>query len=318
MAILGPPGPPGSAAESLLLPPELLFRNELSMTKGEERMKRDLDAMEQLASEIDDADIDELMGVERKTTTRRSTSKRKKTSTKDELAPKFLDMYSSIYTMRQELERIRRPIGIRENPARTCKELLYAHQKLENGWYWIDPNSGMIDDAIYVYCNMVDKGETCVYPDKHSSQIPTIAWRKEGGQLDWFSSMRGGSRITYESVGASQMKFLRMLSETAYQNFTYTCMNSVAWFNSNTENFDMSIKFLGDNDAEMGYESHPSIKPAIIKDGCITGRSKSESIFEIRTKKIDVLPIVDFYPTDYADQQQQKAFGFQMGPVCFK
>lgn len=278
-------------------------------------MKRDLDAMEKLAAEIDDEDIDELMGVEKKTT-KKPSSKKKKTS-RDELAPKFLDMYSSIYTMRQELERIRRPIGIRENPARTCKDLWYAHQTLENGWYWIDPNHGMVDDAIYVHCNMIEKGETCIYPDKHSSQMPNIPWRKENGQLDWYSNLRGGFRISYESIGASQMKFLRLLSEYAHQNFTYTCMNSVAWFNSNSENFDSSIKFLGENDVEIGYESHPSIKPTVITDGCITGRTKGETIFEIRTKKLDVLPIIDFYPTDYGGQVQQ-AFGFQMGPVCFK
>lgn len=286
------------------------------MTKGEERMKRDLEAIEQLATEIDDVDIDELMGVERRTTTRKSSSKKKKP--KDDLAPKFLDMYSSIYTMRQELDRMRRPLGIRENPARTCKDLWFAHQQFEDGYYWIDPNLGMTDDAIYVFCNMTSKGETCVHPDKHSSQMPNIPWRKENGQLDWYSNLRGGFRISYETVGVAQMKFLRMLSEVAYQNFTYTCMNSIAWFNSNSENFDLSLKFLGENDAEMAYESHPSIRPQVLVDGCRTGRSKSETIFEIRTKKLDNLPIIDFYPTDYGGNGYQQAFGFQMGPVCFK
>lgn len=298
-------------AEAPLLPPELLFRNEFSLTKGEERMKRDLENMERLAAEIDDADIDELMGVEKKTS-RKSSSKRKKT--KDELGPKFLDMYSSIYSMRQELDRMRKPVGTRENPARTCKDLWYGHQQFESGWYWIDPNLGMTDDAIYVFCDMVAKGETCVHPDIHSSQMPNIPWRKENDRTDWYSNLRGGFRISYETVGTVQMKFLRMLSQEVYQNFTYTCMNSVAWFNSNTENFDSSIKFLGDNDMEIGYEAY--MKPTVISDGCRTGRSKSESVFEVRTKKVDFLPIIDFYPVDYG--QQQQAFGFQMGPICFK
>lgn len=275
-------------------------------------MKRDLENMEKLAAEIDDADIDELMGVERKTNRKQNTRKKK---VKDELGPKFLDMYSSIYSMRQELDRMRKPVGTRENPARTCKDLWYGHQQFENGWYWVDPNLGMTDDAIYVYCDMKAGGETCVHPDIHSSQMPNIPWRKENDKTDWYSNLRGGFRISYETAGAVQMKFLRILSQEAYQNFTYTCMNSVAWFNSNTENYDSSIKFLGENDMEVGYET-PGAKPNVVSDGCRTGRSKSETVFEIRTKKVEYLPLIDFYPVDYG--QQQQAFGFQMGPVCFK
>lgn len=112
-------------------------------------MKRDLENIERLAAEIDDADIDELMGIERKTHKKLSNKKKK---SKDDLGPKFLDMYSSIYSMRQELDRIRKPVGTRDNPARTCKDLWFGHQQFENGWYWIDPNLGMTDDAIYVFC----------------------------------------------------------------------------------------------------------------------------------------------------------------------
>lgn len=57
----------------------------------------------------------------------------------EELGPKFLDMYSSIYAMRQELDRIRKPIGSRENPARTCKDLFYGHPHFHDGWYFVCP-----------------------------------------------------------------------------------------------------------------------------------------------------------------------------------
>lgn len=51
-------------AEAPLIPPELLFRaNEFSITKGEERLRRDLEHIEKLAAEFDDSDIDEIMGV---------------------------------------------------------------------------------------------------------------------------------------------------------------------------------------------------------------------------------------------------------------
>uniref|UniRef100_A0A6P7G6H7 mitogen-activated protein kinase kinase n=1 Tax=Diabrotica virgifera virgifera TaxID=50390 RepID=A0A6P7G6H7_DIAVI len=132
------------------------------------------------------------------------------------------------------------------------------------GWYWIDPNLGMKDDTVYVFCNMTAEGETCVYPDVHSSNVPNIPWRKEGNHEKWYSNLRGGFKITYETVGTVQMSFLRLLSKEAYQNFTYTCINSVAWHNSKTDKFDMSIKLLGEDDHEFGYNS---LKPNILVDG---------------------------------------------------
>ena len=95
------------------------------------------------------------------------------------------------------------------------------------GFYWIDPNLGMVDDAVKVYCNMSAGGETCVSPDLHASRMPNIPWRKstEG----WYSTLRGGFRISYDSLGSVQLTFLRLLSKEAYQNFTYTCINSAAW-----------------------------------------------------------------------------------------
>lgn len=52
---------------------------------------------------------------------------------KDDINLKFLDMYSSIYSMRQDLERVKKPIGTRDNPARTCKDLYYGHSSFDNG-----------------------------------------------------------------------------------------------------------------------------------------------------------------------------------------
>nr|CAD7427672.1 unnamed protein product [Timema monikensis] len=252
-------------------------------------------------------------------------AKHKKTDPKEDLGGKFLDMYSSIYTMRQDLDRMRKPVGTRENPVRTCRDLFYGHPQFKDGkyppqvhatlsllaaivnsslsarsvavcsvcrslsarsvavcsvcsslsarsvavcllgWYWIDPNLGMADDAVYVYCNMTGSGETCVFPDIHSSQMPNIPWRKEGVKNDWYSNLRGGFKITYETIGVVQMTFLRLLSQDAYQNFTYTCINSAAWYNLKTYNHDMAIRLLGEDEVEFGYSG---VKPNILVDGC--------------------------------------------------
>lgn len=63
------------------------------------------------------------------------------------------------------------------------------------------------------------------------------------------------------------MTFLRLLSQEAYQNFTYTCISSTAWYNSKTFKYDNAIKLLGENEQEFSYDS-PAIKPYVISDGC--------------------------------------------------
>ena len=141
----------------------------------------------------------------------------------------------------------------------------------------------MVDDAVKVYCNMTS-GETCVYPDIHTSKMPNIPWRKSG--RGWYSQLRGGFKvrsvashvlwsfyvrfeflwqITYDSVGPIQMRFLRLLSGTARQNFTYTCINSVVWYDALSRNYQKSITFLGDNEEEFSSVRN---KPNVPHDGC--------------------------------------------------
>lgn len=194
----------------------------------------------------------------------------------------------------------------------------------------------MADDAVYVYCNITNMGETCVHPDIHTSQMPNIPWKKENNKTDWYSNLRGGFKvsinefnqsitmiksllsffvlqITYETIGVVQLNFLRLLSQQAYQNFTYTCINSVGWYNTLNDDYDSSLRLLGANDDEF---SHAGIKPQITMDNCKTRKSKGETVFLIESKIMQQLPLVDFYPVDYGLPHQ--AFGFTVGPICFK
>lgn len=109
------------------------------------------------------------------------------------------------------------------------------------------------------------------------------------------------------------MAFLRLLSKEGYQNFTYTCVNSAGWFNSKTYKYDMSIKLLGNNEQIF---SHNGLKPNVLFDGCKSRKTNSETVFEVKTQKLNHLPIVDFLPVDYGSANQ--GFGFSVGPVCFK
>merc|ERR1711963_125161 len=280
---LGPPGAPGPPGELPLLPPDILFQRDAPFKAG--RSKREVrgdngDGSGQSRPQ-QDSDVD------------------------------LITVYTDIYNMRIELEKIKKPIGTRNSPARTCQDLHYGHPQMKDGFYWIDPNLGMPDDAVKVWCNMESGGETCVSPDVHASRMPNIPWRKstEG----WYSTLRGGFRISYDSMGPVQLTFLRLLSNEAYQNFTYTCINSAAWYDTTTGNHNNAIKLQGDNEDEFSPVEN---SPNILMDGCRAKRRESKTVFEVRTKKLGQLPLVDFYPIDYGKPHQ--AFGFEVGPVCFR
>ena len=59
------------------------------------------------------------------------------------------------------------------------------------------------------------------------------------------------------------------MSRYSHQNFTYHCMNSVAWYDRDSRNYEKSITFLGDNDFNDAVISHgdPSF-PIVLEDGC--------------------------------------------------
>ncbi len=70
------------------------------------------------------------------------------------------------------------------------------------------------------------------------------------------------------------MRFLRLLSESARQNFTYTCVNSVAWYDDRARNYKSALRFLGDNEATFSAGKN---KPRVTHDGCrVRGIQKKE------------------------------------------
>lgn len=62
------------------------------------------------------------------------------------------------------------------------------------------------------------------------------------------------------------MTFLRLLTASARQNFTYSCHQSVAWYDATSDSYDKSLRFLGANDEEMSYDNNPYFKA--LSDGC--------------------------------------------------
>lgn len=270
----GPAGPPGAPAEAPLIPPELLFQmQQYSGTKAEIRRRRDIDIHEDLIPFEEDDDLNEIMGVLSAPEPQVLTDHHKKTKRKRKKKPhgdsngKLVDMYSAIYSMRQEMDRMRKPSGTQDNPVRTCRDLHYAHPQFEDGWYWIDPNAGMPDDAIYVYCNMSAGGETCIQADAHTAEAPLVPWRQAEGSLDWYSRLSGGEKISYDGVGTVQLTFLRLLAEEGYQNFTYACSNSVGWYDAVAGDYAKALRLLGENEMEITHDGTP-IQPEVLRDEC--------------------------------------------------
>merc|ERR1719343_1976593 len=64
-------------------------------------------------------------------------------------------------------------MGTADNPARSCRDLWLCHPDYQDGTYYIDPNGGCAKDAIEVYCNMKEKGSTCVNPSQNSALTPS-------------------------------------------------------------------------------------------------------------------------------------------------
>ncbi|GCB83598.1 hypothetical protein scyTo_0024151, partial [Scyliorhinus torazame] len=116
-----------------------------------------------------------------------------------------------------------------------------------------------------------------------------------------------------EHINLVQMTFLKLLSASARQNFTYNCQHSVGWYDAASDSYDKALRFLGSNDEEMSHDNNPYIKA--IYDGCTLSKGLEKTVLEINTPKVDQVPIMDLLVSDFGSSNQR--FGFEVGAVCF-
>lgn len=221
-------------------------------------------------------------------------------------------MLHHIDVLKKEVDAIRYPVGSRDNPAISCREIKLGHPAFKTGWYWVDPNLGSIDDAIQVWCNMTTSPETCVHPTQRT-KMSAETYYEASDKEKTFKNMKDGFEIKYAS--SIQLDFLRLLSERTTQRFTYHCSGSAAWYDleAEDENYQNAISLIGANDFE--FETEEFTENMVIHDGCRTKDQNGFTTFEITTRKVDRLPIVNFRPKDYGEPWQK--FGFEAGPICF-
>lgn len=68
------------------------------------------------------------------------------------------------------------------------------------------------------------------------------------------------------SINMVQMTFLKLLTASARQNFTYHCHQSTAWYDVASGSYGKALRFLGSNDEELSHDNSPHIQA--LHDGC--------------------------------------------------
>lgn len=72
-----------------------------------------------------------------------------------------------------------------------------------------------------------------------------------------------------QPLGVVQLSFLRLLSISAHQNFTYHCRHSAAWHSPGSPSlggYQRALRFRGANEDELSYDNSPYVKAVV--DGC--------------------------------------------------
>jgi len=219
-------------------------------------------------------------------------------------------LQNHIDSLKREIEIIKYPDGRRESPAISCREIKLGHPSFKSDWYYVDPNLGSIDDAIKVYCDFTDSPQTCVYPTQ-KTKMSNERFYENAKKNKLFKFLKDGFEIRYASN--IQMQFLRLLSEGASQNFTYYCQGSVAWEDGTAGgSLDKAIDLIGSNEHEFNTAD---FTPSMVREDTCKDKQKGFTTFEITTKKLDRLPIINFRPKDYGGPFQK--FGFEAGRICF-
>merc|ERR1712174_83010 len=230
------------------------------------------------------------------------------------------EVFAALESLKQDLTLLKEPMGTNDNPARSCKDLWLAHPEFPNGEYYIDPNGGCAKDSIKVHCDLEKEGITCISPKDRKFKPNKFKRSKVG---EWFSEDPKGFKFAYgvddRMVSDPQFKFLRLLSSSGKQRFTYICNNSVGWFSEITKDFSKALHLLGWNDQSLTHISNPDEFESVltvIRDDCKNGNGNGKVVVELDTTEVDLLPFKDYKSYDFGEKSQKH--GFDLGDVCFE
>lgn len=200
----------------------------------------------------------------------------------NQLPTKSEDLVSKLDALSNKIANYKKQLGTRLRPARSCRDIHLSFPSMESGDYWVDPNEGCTDDALLVYCDF-SKNATCVYPKK--TKIFELGINSD--QIEYMGSN-------------NQMRFLRLLSNRAYQSLTYHCKNTGTWARS--------FKMMSFDEKEL--------TPTVVSDDCLMNDDNWHMTqLKIDTKKKTKLPISNVKP--YMSGQTKQGIQIEIGCVCF-
>lgn len=107
--------------------------------------------------------------------------------------------------------------GTKASPASTCQDLFRENSAYDSGNYWIDPDGGTLENAIFVYCNR-QTNATCLQPEPTKFENVML----QAG--DWLSE--NNFIINYKSYG-KQTRYLQLYSSKATQDITIRSTSKV-------------------------------------------------------------------------------------------
>lgn len=215
--------------------------------------------------------------------------------------------------LKTSFKKFLKPEGTKESPAKTCRDLAYAHPELPSGEYFIDPNEGDVKDAIVVHCDMEEKA-SCVLPKPGMTE--EFNWRGRSRGLTWLGEeISPGFEFTYKADN-NQLSFLQLLSSSASQEITYHCKNSIAVFDASKRSFRNALRLMTISDTELNARGNNKFRYRVVEDGCKTKSSSwSATKIRYRTDKPQRLPFVDIGLRDVGEEGQ--SFKIEVGPVCY-
>ncbi|XP_076131566.1 collagen alpha-1(XI) chain-like [Alosa pseudoharengus] len=212
-----------------------------------------------------------------------------------------------------EQEEFSWPLGTKENPAATCKELGLMHPHLEDGFFYMDPNQGCPFDALHVFCNFTAGGLTCLHPNK--SQI-SGKWssdiQKSKTSVYWFSQLHDGSRFKYTDLDVVQLRFLRLHSNSAVQQVTIECNSTHNRTTNQRRASQRVLHLLGDSLREISG-AHAKVS----RNGCeVVVQVRVEGNSELPRGDMELLPLRDLGIENRGDHWERD-ISAALGPLCF-
>lgn len=212
---------------------------------------------------------------------------------------------------------LRDPVGTKNAPARSCRDLASAHPEFKDGYYYIDPNKGNVKDSILVFCKM-ESGETCITPSPSTYHKKYLTSAKKAGEsYVWLShQLTRYNEFPYKSDGY-QIKALQSVSSYASQNVTFHCLNTIAYHDQMINSKYKAVKLMSYNEENLTAEGKPKFRYAVNHDGCKTKSDKwDKTVIEMSTVNSKLLPILDLGVYDIVQGKQD--FHIELGDVCFR